>query len=322
MSTLAFHSLRARRVQAMLAVRRALGLPRTAGIVRTALGEPPARARAIAASSMLANRMHYVTAAWLARQPEATRRRYLEKVSFPDEADVRRVLEHATRGLLVVSIHSDGYLPGILRLCSALRPGLRVNLVKREPPGPQDAVFEALHPPREVRILRTRERPGLAALAALRSGEVVCVMLDVPPTFDAGPTYGAAILGNVLRLPRGPAELAARAGTLILPVVATGRAIECAALIDAAGARDAGRAQRIERIQTELARLVDRWIRARPETWMLWSHLPAFLSGSENVPTGQQKHQQGPPGAAIESQPTAAAAVPTRYTREAASPIR
>lgn len=274
--------LEVRRLAAAFAVRRSPELPLAARIVCAALGEPPRRAQAIATSSMLANRMHYLTASWLAARPPRSRWRFIEGVEFPDEADVRRVLRGQPRGVLVVSIHADGYLPGILRLCTALRPGLRVNLLKRETPGPQDAVFEAPRPARELRILRTRERPGLAALAALRAGEVVCVMLDVPPTFDAGPSHVATALGSRLRLPRGPGELAVRAGALILPVVAAGRSIECAALIDAARPRNASREERLERVQQELARLVDRWVRAHPENWMLWPHLPAFIASVDD----------------------------------------
>ncbi len=293
MQALAFHALDARRRLASLAIRRSPRTRRIARIVSATLGEPSSRAQAIAAASALANRMHYVTAAWLVRQRPPTRRRFVEQMAFPDQADVQRVLGGEKRGLLVVSIHTAGYLPGILRLCQALRPGQRVNLLKREPPGPQDALFDDPVPARELRILRTSDHPGLATLAALRGGEAACAMLDVPPAFDAGPGYTAAVLGRTLQLPRGPAELAVRSGALVLPVVAIGEGIECAPLIDTSLPQHTSRGERIGLVQGQLARLVDRWIRARPHTWMLWSHLPAFVH--PEPPRHPGRGEPGPP---------------------------
>ena len=253
---------------------RAQQVASVASIVAGVLGEPLSVARRIAASSLDGNTQLYSEARWLARQSTAVRRRHVSQVAFDDAADLARVLAAGRRPLVVVSLHTRGYLTALLRLCQLLPADREIALIKREPPSARDRMFSGLGNRPAPLLLRSYARPGL------RAGGVLLVMLDVPPTFDAGATCPVQLLGLAAQLPVGPVELALRSGALILPLHAAADGIRCDALLDAAVDRRLRTRRRAE-LQAQLAQATGRAIRAAPERWLLWAHLPAFLRAQD-----------------------------------------
>jgi lauroyl/myristoyl acyltransferase len=239
--------------------------------VAHALGRGPAEAAAVLRTCGRANVTFHRDYARLARGP----RRLPAPPAWPEAEPFLRALRHDGRPLVLATLHAGTYLSDLLSLARPLAWLGRVTAIRRERGNPAEAgLLEAFRRAGlRVELVRTRERPARAALRALRRGEHVLLLYDVPPTFDLGRTFEAPFLGARGRFPAGPAALARRAGALLWPFAVTGgpgrRLVHGDVLAPGVDA-DIAAATR------QLARFAERRILAEPERWLLWHHLPAF----------------------------------------------
>lgn len=104
-------------------------------------------------------------------------------------------------------------------------------------------------------------------LRALRRGRILCTIMDQGAKSPAG--VPVRFLGKDMRMPAGPAQLARRAGAVIMPVTTLGCEPRWAFEIGEPVALDP-RAP-VEEGVRRLARLVENQILERPHLWM-WHH--------------------------------------------------
>jgi lauroyl/myristoyl acyltransferase len=239
--------------------------------VAHALGRGPTVAAAVLRACARANVAFHRDYGRLARRPE----RLPAPPAWPGADPFLRALRADGRPVVLATLHAGTYLSDLLSLARPLAWLGRVTAIRRERGNPAEAgLLEAFRRAGlAVELVRTREQPARAALRALRRGEHVLLLYDVPPTFDLGRTLPAPFLGAPAHFPAGPATLAGRAGALLWPFAVTGgpdrRLVHGGVL---APGLDTG----IEAATRALARFAERRILAEPERWLLWHHLPAF----------------------------------------------
>lgn len=262
----------------------------TTHIVSGALGEPVAEARRIARKSFIRNATFLADFRWLANATPGAVRRRVDAIEQPDTDDLRRVLGGAETPLLIVSLHMGHYLSGLLRLLQALPGVRRVTLVKRARATATETAAHRHFPAGvHVDVLRLDATPGRQARRALTAGSALLLMQDVPPTFGITATRTAPLFGLPLQLPEGPARLAVAAGARVLPIInwcdSGGEHNACAPIIDARRGIGETPPAATARVHAVLGRYMERSIRAHPENWMLWPHLPAFAASPTETAT-------------------------------------
>jgi len=184
------------------------------------------------------------------------------------------------RPLLLATLHMGNYLHHLLALAPHLAWLERVTLLrrKRDPALEGPLLAQARDLGLELEVAHSDGHAARTALRALRQGEHVLLLYDVPPSFDIGHTVTATLLGHPAALPAGPALLCRASQALLWPfcLVPEGRHLTL-------HSRDPfpvrGTAE-VEPAVRTLARFAESVILAAPGQWLLWAHLPELWSSA------------------------------------------
>ena len=174
------------------------------------------------------------------------------------------------KGAIVVTPHFGNW---DIAAAAAVRKGLRLTVVTEHFGGPE----------LDRRVVESRERLGMkvvplsvsagkAVLTALRHGEVVALVCDLPP--EEGRTVSVRVCGQQAIVPAGPAVLALRTGAPVVPIMCRRLAdnryrIEVQAPLEVV-ASDDGDADVAHVAQAIMDRFEPE-LKATPEQWYLFS---------------------------------------------------
>lgn len=211
--------------------------------------------------------------------------RHLESVSWTDPRhrprsvlrDAARVgdyLSACPRGVLVATIHLGDYLEGLRQLGPAMSTTKRVLVIRRRAWSEIEERAFARLASRQVALTVVRAGDGAQAVRALRNGDIVVVLYDLPRRF--GRTVEVGFFGRRAHVVRGPAELAVLGHADVLPLFthydADGVSVTVAQpVIAATASRRYERAARIATITQRLCTMAEREICAHPSQWSHWS---------------------------------------------------
>lgn len=221
------------------------------------------------------------------RRLASARQHRLPKVTWPESEAFRSAVSSDGRPLVLATLHMGNYLHHLLALAPSLTWLGRVTLLRRLPDPKLEAplLAWARNIGLELCVAHTGDHAGRTALRALRQGDHVLLLYDVPPSFDIGRTLIASLLGHPAALPAGPALLCRAGNALLWPfcVMKEGRNLR----LHSQDPFPVNAAADIARATRDLARFAESAILAAPEQWLLWAHLPEMWSsatGSNFVP--------------------------------------
>jgi lauroyl/myristoyl acyltransferase len=206
-----------------------------------------------------------------------------------DAARIGDYINACPRGVVVASIHLGDYLEGLRQLRLAVPAHKRILVVRRTAWSEIEARAFARtasgYAP--LTILRTGSGAASTAVRALRGGDIVVVLYDLPSQF--GRTVEVDFFGRRAHLVRGPAELAVLGHADVLPMFthydADGvAATEAMPVIAAGSLRVAGRAALTAAIAQRLCALAEQQIRAHPSQWSHWTFVRELLSAEQALP--------------------------------------
>jgi len=171
--------------------------------------------------------------------------------------------------------------------------GLNVTAVAEQldPPELNDW-FLGLRSELGMRIIGLGPAAGSESAAALAAGDVVCLLCDRDLT---GAGIEVEFFGETTTLPGGPALMALRSGSPLLPTAVYFRGSGCHAVVEAPlDTRRRGRLRGdVERVTRDLARVLERLIRVAPEQWHLlqpnWPSDREALGASPPASTGDDR---------------------------------
>jgi lauroyl/myristoyl acyltransferase len=218
--------------------------------------------------------------------------RHLESVSWTDPRhrprsvlrDAARIgdyLSACPRGVLVATIHLGDYLEGLRQLGLAMSTTPKRVLVMRRRAWSEieERAFARIAEP-SIALTVVRAGDGAQAVRALRNGDIVVVLYDLPRRF--GRTVEVGFFGRRAHVVRGPAELAVLGHADVLPLFthydANGVSVTAAeAVIAATTPRASDRVARITTITQTLCTMAERQIGAYPSQWSHWSLVRELL---------------------------------------------
>jgi KDO2-lipid IV(A) lauroyltransferase len=177
--------------------------------------------------------------------------------------------------------------------------GWRVSAVaeKLEPPELYDWFLE-LRDELGMRIIPLGPSAGSESAAALADGDVMCLLCDRDL---AGTGIEVEFFGERTTLPGGPALMALRSGSPLLPTAVYFRGRRCHGVVEAPlDTERRGRLREdVERVTQDLAHALERLIRVAPEQWHLlqpnWPSDRLALGLDPVPPTGADDAPSRPP---------------------------
>ncbi len=287
--------------------------PELAAAVSLITGEPIARAQALLQYSMQQTNAFQRDYDWLTAHTWAQTQRHIERCALPQSAELHTALQGIDRPVILACSHAGNYLTGLLRLLTELPDVQALTMIKRPAASEREQRLHA-HVARlgiDVQVLRIAERPLLRALEALRQQRHVALMVDVPPSFGVTGLAPVQLFDHPAHMPEGPAALAVAGRALLLPITVhragVSHAVRLGALIDAAPHGQEDRRSATQRVHRALASQLVHWLRAWPESWMLWPHLPSYFANREPSQRHIQRQQHAGAGknasATVESPP-------------------
>jgi lauroyl/myristoyl acyltransferase len=243
-----------------------------AHLIGNILHEPRPRARDIALDTLREGGRSQLTWNRLAAASPTAAVDMAQAVRSSQFDQIADFVDRSERGILVTSIHGGDYLLGLLKLTSLLRRQRQILVVRRRSASDvEERVFRQFSCGRHtVAIIRHGEGRTLQLIRALRRGEIVVALCDLPGSY--GPTTEVQFLGHTMRLVNGPAELARLGQADIIPVTCS-RSVHGAM----ATCHSPIRNRAVDETCQLLARIAEDHIRQFPRQWQHWFHVPEML---------------------------------------------
>lgn len=200
----------------------------------------------------------------------------LPQLQWPAATAFNAAVAASTRPFILATLHLGNYLHQLLALAPMLSALESVTALRRlAAPELEQRLLEMFAARGlRIRMTHTGRHPARAALQALRRGEHVLLLYDVPPSFDLGRCHEVPWLGQPGRLAAGPAMLARAGDAWLWPLacVPQDRQLQLQTvdpfLVPTRAAERAATRQ--------LAQHAQRWILQAPERWLLWDYLHDF----------------------------------------------
>jgi len=245
-------------------------------MIGRSLGIPPWRAWSVFLWGLLAFVRHSDCYAQLADLGVEAISDAADRVHLEGESYFRTVMAD-TRPVLVVTMHMGDFQLGFLRLVSSCSPLTRpLSVFKMSAEDVRENIlldaFSRLGA--RPQILRASEEGGRRAFLALRKGQVVAMTIDL----EVNVTTRSVVefLGHPCHMQNGPATIALINRALVLPVVnfkdPNGRRvvrvfppIDTAELLQGQPMKT-----RVDALTQEFARILEKWIHARPRQVQAW----------------------------------------------------
>jgi hypothetical protein len=210
--------------------------------------------------------------------------RATETVILEDEDAIGGFLGSGARGVVVTGYHAGDYLSALLKLATLLPRGRCIHVLRRADGQRREAnrVLPTLL--RNVRVVLDDRRGLRAAVSALRHGDLLVVLCDLPKSW--GPAAPVTLFGRPMAWTRSPVDFGTLGHADLLPLTThlTARGI-CVATPHAlmpAGSLSHGAPMQ------HLAGIAEGAIRAFPGQWHQWPLVPEMLRqpGAEAAPDG------------------------------------
>ena len=210
--------------------------------------------------------------------------RHRPRAVLRDAARIGDYVNACPRGVLVATIHLGDYLEGLRQLRLVLSASKRILVVRRSAWSEieQRAFARIASTEMALTVVRTGDGAAMQAVRALRRGEIVVVLYDLPRQF--GRTVEVDFFGRRAHFVRGPAELAALGHADVLPLFthydADGVSVTAAQpVIAAIASQSSERAAWTAALAQRLCALAEQQIRAHPSQWSHWTFVRELLSG-------------------------------------------
>lgn len=257
----------------------------TVALISSALHEPEHYARNILQRSTELNLDLQADYLRVAKNERLLSRR-IERINNA-ECDTLNLWFKEEGAKILAGAHTEHYLIGLLALMRQI-DSLGHLLILRRRTGSQaeQQMIELLEKRCQSLSVLTFTLAGLArAMRHLRHGGHLMMMLDIPLHFGTTKALPADCLGQRLAFPIAIAKMAMSTSATIIPVTLIRQNGE-----EHVSPREPFRVVRgdsdaatLMAVTQRLAQNLDFWVRASPESWLLWSQLPQWLLLSEDL---------------------------------------
>lgn len=193
-------------------------------------------------------------------------------VRVDHEDALRDFLHTETRGLVVTTYHAGDYLAALLKLTTLLPAGRTIHVLRPADGQTRDAnrVLPALLP--NIRVVRDDGPGARSAIRALRRGQLLAVLCDLPDTWGAGAPL--TLFGRGAVWTKSAVDLAILGQADLLPLSSRLTRHGCC-IATPHPVLPAGRFETLATMQ-HLGRLGERLIRSVPGQWHQWPLVPAM----------------------------------------------
>ena len=255
------------------------------GAIQDALGVPKIEANKIALHGFLNTCTFLVDYQFLAIKSDQKVFELIKTVEIEGLDNLQESL-NSNRPLVLISIHMDSFLIGLLRLCEFTPKNRPITVIKLQPIRKKEIEaykkFNRLGA--ALSVLRLRDKPALETLKELRNGNIVLVLCDVDP--QLGKTVDVSFLEKPSQFSSGPIELAIAAKAIMMPFVVIRdtkspyekHILKMEKPIDPLAFSTPQFSEKTRQMTQELASTVESWITASPNQWQTWGVLPAMWS--------------------------------------------
>jgi lauroyl/myristoyl acyltransferase len=199
-----------------------------------------------------------------------------DHVILQDQMDIGHFLQSRERGLVVTTYHAGDYLAALLKLATLLPPGRCIHVLRRSDGRTRDAnrVLPTLLP--SIRVVLDDDHGLRVAVRALRGGDLLAVLCDLPRSWGAAAPV--TLFGRSLVWTRSAVDFAKLGRADLLPLTshltAGGTCVATAhPLMPAEHHRDLSPMH-------QLGRIAEQQIRGYPGQWHQWPLVPEMLPPS------------------------------------------
>ena len=241
------------------------------------------RAKKIYLNSLHAHaKFHHAYAFLFGRNGHALMQEELQRVQVKN-SDYAVQVANSGRPVILLSIHMGIFYMGFLKLASIFGTERTVNLVKISMTSQQEVSMseKAMETCPNVRFIRFDHRTGERIYSQLKSNNIVVMMMDRETRVEERTTV--TLLGRQCHIQNGPAKLAVATKAIIVPVInyidTQGcNNIEIAKPID--GRTNAGETATaaVDRITTEFACNMDKWLKSYPDQMHYWPYIVSTVN--------------------------------------------
>jgi lauroyl/myristoyl acyltransferase len=203
----------------------------------------------------------------------------LQKVQIKNPNPIVQASE-AVRPVIFLSIHMGVYYMGFLKLANKFRTERTVNIVKITKASEREASFskKIRETCPNVEFIRFDYRTGERIYSQLKSNNAVAMMMDRETRVEGRTTVN--LLGRQCHIQNGPAKLAVATKAMVIPVVnyidnQGCNIIQVAQSINGKREPNETAATAVDRVMTELASHMEKWLTAHPEQMHCW---PCIMS--------------------------------------------
>ena len=206
----------------------------------------------------------------------------LKSVQIKNPQHIVEVIETG-RPVILLSVHMGLFHMGFLKLASTFGTDRTVNLVKISMTSQQEVSMseKAMETCPNVEFIRFDQRTGERIYSQLKSNNIVVMMMDRETRVEERTTV--TLLGRQCHIQNGPAKLAVATKAIIVPVInyidTQGcNNIEIAKPID--GRTNAGETATaaVDRITTEFACNMDKWLTTYPDQMHYWPYIVSTVN--------------------------------------------
>jgi KDO2-lipid IV(A) lauroyltransferase len=197
--------------------------------------------------------------------PEEVRRR----ITFDDELDRINAIMAEKKGIIFITLHYGNWDMGAAGLSAY---GFPVNVVAETfPHGAMNALVQGSRRHLGMKVM-PMERVGPSVIRALRRGETLALLIDVP---EPGGTVRVNFFGSPTDVPVGPARIALRSGARVMPGVVMRVKGEEEKLrpmmdFDLTYEKSGNEEEDVKRLTQAIMSSLERLIRVDPNQWFIF----------------------------------------------------
>jgi len=227
-------------------------------------------------------KFHQAYAFLFSRYGQALMEKELQRVQIKNFEHAVQV-ENSGRPVILLSIHMGIFYMGFLKLASIFGTDRTVSLVKIPMTSQQEVSLseKARESCPNVEFIRFDHRTGERIYSQLKSNNIVVMMMDRETRVEERTTV--TLLGRQCHMQNGPAKLAVATKAIVVPVInyidTQGcNNIEIAKPID--GRTNAGETATaaVDRITTEFACNMDKWLTSFPDQMHYWPYIISTIN--------------------------------------------
>jgi len=200
---------------------------------------------------------------------DATPQEVRRRIVFDDELDRIKAIMAEKKGVIFITLHFGNWDMGAAGLSAY---GFPVNVVAETFPHPaMNSLVQGSRRHLGMKVT-PMEKVGPSVIRALRRGEMLCLLIDVP---EPGGTVRVDFFGAPTEVPVGPARIALRSGArpmpaILLRVKGKEEMIRPVVDFDLAPERSGDEEEDAQRLTQAIMSSLERLIRIDPNQWFIF----------------------------------------------------